>query len=197
MSGIVVRFHRGPFPGTEPLGLLRLGMVALGGYSSPLSATAGLVFAASGNVNDSTVALSGLGGLRYVCAGALRGRSRPRATGALRFGGLADLVADVSPHVLAGDAIIGVFAAGGITNVPVSRHRGPYPILTALGLMVLGDTALVGPFGMLQGRAFRVFNTTGTGAVISPGIRLDGDGNLPGVVVDDNYWLLFRRKEDN
>lgn len=197
MSGIVARFHRGPFPGTEPLGLLRLGLVALGGYSSPLSATAGILFVANGNVNDTVAALSGAGGLRYVCAGALRWRSRPQAAGRVRFIGLADLLAGVSPHVLAGDATIGVFAAGGITNVPVSRHRGPYPILTALGLMVLGDTAFVGPFGFFQGQAFRVFNTTGTGVLTSPGTRLEGDGHLPGIVVDDNYWLLFRRKEDN
>lgn len=194
MSGIVARLHRGPFPSIQPLGMLRLGFVALEGYSSPFSATARLVFA--GNGDEGAIAVvSGAGGLRYVCAGSPRGRSRLSGAGVLRLLGTGGLTAGVSTHALAADAIVVVSVAGGITNVPVSRKRGPYPTILALGLVQLGDISLVGPIRAISGKLFRVVNSTGAGG-IAIGSEIAGTLFRPGVSAEDN-WILLRHKEDN
>ena len=167
-GGIVALCHRRPVPRGQQLGLLRLGLVALRGYSSPLNATAGLVFAGNGNGEDSPAAFQGTGGMRFVCAGGLRGGFSLSALGRLRLLSTCGLVAGVSAHALDADAIL--VMSGAASEVPSGA--------------------------ILAGVLLRTINATSTGG-IAVDMIITGVLDVVGARADEDTWLLLRRKEDN
>jgi hypothetical protein len=166
-SGIVAHFHSGPFPLCEPLGVLRLGLVALGGYSSPLSATVGLIFVGNAN-EENPAAFQGAGGVRFRSTGGLAVGSSLSGAARQAYRSQSAYVAGISAHVLDADAI----------------------------LKVTGTANEAASIPAFSGALFRIINITGLGGV-ALGIEISGVLLRPGVAFDEDTWLLLRRKEDN